>query len=830
MSRKFKKLLSKGFLGLLTCLLLLPTASFANQDKLNQIQSQLAGLDPVTDEIKSAISNIQGAINKSNELKNDLKSAIEKEKLNNGLVEEYKTKLDESKANLEKSNADLELAVKTLEEALKIYEDKDKELKEKLAKIEEIKSEAASEKEKLVAKKAEIATTIEQINNKKALIEASKNTISSLQSSISSLNTSINSQNTVISNINTQISNLNSSINTLSQAITTQQTVVSTAQTNVNSAGSSLSSATSAVITQETIVAQALIDKNNAQSSLNTANTNLQQAQSAIQGAEGLEYTVYYLTRGFGGVAVPDGIICTGILDSNVMQPPVCDNRYENFIIKFTGQITVPDHWTTTYFAGYTDDGFRMYVNGELAIDEWVEKGSSWSPYSPTYDVSTDNTLDVEIWWYNGGGPGYYYLGWAIPGGWTGAGCDYTGGWGIGFSCDLNTFSHGESTQEQIDAYNAAVSAQAAAQTNYNNRLAAYNTQASTLQTLNAAKSAAQSDYDNKNTSLNSANQALASLIQQKNTAESQLATASSNLQTEQNTLNKLTSDLNGLNDNLFKEQQAFSQNETDLANLESNKTNFESEETNINTTISSKEAELVKEEQNSQALNIEKENLYQDYQGKESAKKESESKLEESKTNLATAETDYQNKTTELKLSTKAIEDVKNNISQAESEINGASSSVESLISKTKSDQEKARIEAAKEAAKQAVQSGGEATPEQKAIIVNSILEEAKGQPVDAATIAEAGIDYEDLPPDTPVELENGVVLTAEIVDALEIFENPAEIFSTVFSDPGKALKALANIGADMSPEVREKAEDIVVITVIVGQIVVSSSIMRRL
>jgi chromosome segregation ATPase len=829
LSRKYKRLLSKGFLLLLSFLLMLPAASFANQDKLNQIQSQLAGLDPVTDEIKSAIANIQGAINKSNELKNDLKSAIEKEKVNKGLVEESKTKLDESKANLEKSNADLELAVKTLEEALTTYEAKDKELKEKLAQIEQIKSEAASEKEKLVAKKAEISNTIEQINNKKALIESSKKTISSLQSSISSLNTSINSQNAVISNINTQISNLNSTITTLGQAITTQQSVVATAQTNVNSSASSLASAASAVVSQETVVAQALVDKNNAQSSLNTANTNLQQAQSAIQGAEGLEYTVYYLTRGFGGVAIPDGIICTGVLDSNVMQPPVCGNRYENFIVKFTGQITVPDHWTTTYFAGYTDDGFRMYVDGQLAIDEWVEKGSSWSPYSPTYNVSTDKTLDVEIWWYNGGGPGYYFLGWAIPGGWTGAGCDYTGGWGIGFSCDLDTFSHGESTQEQIDAYNAAVSAQAAAQTNYNNKLAAYNTQASTLQTLNAAKSAAQSDYDNKNTSLNSANQALASLIQQKNTAESQLATASSNLQTEQNTLNKLTSDLNGLNDNLSKEQQALGQNETDLANLESTKTNLESEETNINTTISSKETELANEEQNSQKLNSEKENLYQDYQGKESAKKESEAKLEESKTNLASAEAEYQNKTTELESSAKAIEDVKNNISKTESEINNASSGAESLISKTKSDQEKAKIEAAKEAAKEAVQSGGEATPEQKAIIVESILEQSKGEAVDVAAIIEAGIDLEDLPPDTPIELENGVVLTAEIADALEVFEDVGELFSEAFSDPGKVLKAFANVGADMSPEVREKAEDIVVVTVIVGQMIVAGSIMRR-
>ena len=113
----------------------------------------------------------------------------------------------------------------------------------------------------------------------------------------------------------------------------------------------------------------------------------------------------------------------------------------------------MPSDWTSVYFAGYTDDGFKMYVDGNLAIDNWVEQGTTWSPYSPIYDVSLDKTLDVEIWWYNGGGPGSYHLGWAIPGGWTGAGCDYTGGWGVGFSCNLNTFSHGtQATQEQIDA------------------------------------------------------------------------------------------------------------------------------------------------------------------------------------------------------------------------------------------------------------------------------------------------------------------------------------------------------------------------------------------
>jgi hypothetical protein len=145
-----------------------------------------------------------------------------------------------------------------------------------------------------------------------------------------------------------------------------------------------------------------------------------------------------------------------------------------------------------------------MYVDGQLAINAWVEKGSSWSSYSPVYDVSQDKTLDVEIWWYNGGGPGYYHLGWAIPGGWTGAGCDYTGGWGVGFSCNLNTFSYGVgATQSQIDAYNAAVTAQATAQTDYNaklaiynDKLAVYNTANSTLTTYNQTLTIKTTAYD----------------------------------------------------------------------------------------------------------------------------------------------------------------------------------------------------------------------------------------------------------------------------------------------------------------------------------------------
>jgi hypothetical protein len=238
----------------------------------------------------------------------------------------------------------------------------------------------------------------------------------------------------------------------------------------------------------------ALEERNDAQDALNIANINVQTTQSNMQaaGGTGLAYTVYNLLRN-GNQAVPGSVLCSGTWNSNYMSLPVCGNRFENFIVKFTGQITVPSWFTTVSFAGYTDDGFRMFIDEDLVSNQWVEQGVRWSPWSPTYDVSEDKTLDVEIWWYNGGGPGSYHLGWTIPGGMTGAGCDYAGDprvWGENFSCNLNTFSSGSGpTQAQIDAYDEALAARATAQTAYNNKLAVYNDKLSIYNSENATLS-----------------------------------------------------------------------------------------------------------------------------------------------------------------------------------------------------------------------------------------------------------------------------------------------------------------------------------------------------
>ncbi len=114
-----------------------------------------------------------------------------------------------------------------------------------------------------------------------------------------------------------------------------------------------------------------------------------------------------------------------------------------------------------------------------------------------------------------------------------------------------------------------------------------------------------------------------------------------------------------------------------------------------------------------------------------------------------------------------------------------------------------------------------------EEAIALEELLTEYG--PTDAISFEdfqESGLDYENLPPDQPVMLENGVILTAEVADAIEIFENPSELLLTVLTDPGKSLKAFANIGADMTPEQRKETQAVVVASIIVGQLIASTNL----
>jgi hypothetical protein len=123
------------------------------------------------------------------------------------------------------------------------------------------------------------------------------------------------------------------------------------------------------------------------------------------------------------------------------------------------------------------------------------------------------------------------------------------------------------------------------------------------------------------------------------------------------------------------------------------------------------------------------------------------------------------------------------------------------------------------------------ESTPEEIAVAVEALISAADGEAVTTEDMEEAGLTYENLPPDTPVEVRtdangNEVVITAQVAAALEVLASPAEFIGAVFEDPAQALLALASIGADMSEEERKESTETVLAAVIVGQIATQSAV----
>lgn len=69
-------------------------------------------------------------------------------------------------------------------------------------------------------------------------------------------------------------------------------------------------------------------------------------------------------------------------------------------------------------------------------------------------------------------------------------------------------------------------------------------------------------------------------------------------------------------------------------------------------------------------------------------------------------------------------------------------------------------------------------------------------------------------------VTLDNGVTLTQEVAEQMELLQNPSELVTELLTNPAAVLSALSNIGADMSPEARVKSKKVVISAVIAGNI----------
>jgi hypothetical protein len=75
-------------------------------------------------------------------------------------------------------------------------------------------------------------------------------------------------------------------------------------------------------------------------------------------------------------------------------------------------------------------------------------------------------------------------------------------------------------------------------------------------------------------------------------------------------------------------------------------------------------------------------------------------------------------------------------------------------------------------------------------------------------------------------VSLDNGVVITASVADAIQIFDTPSDVLTTVLVDPKKVFKAISNVGADLPKKVRKKSQQVVFPVIIVGSVITSATL----
>lgn len=91
-------------------------------------------------------------------------------------------------------------------------------------------------------------------------------------------------------------------------------------------------------------------------------------------------------------------------------------NMYEDFIVQYTGFITV-DADTEIMFYAPADDGVKFYLNDSLIINDWYDKGGGGS-VSQSVPFIAGVSQPFTLWFYENGGGAWVQLWWLKDGVW----------------------------------------------------------------------------------------------------------------------------------------------------------------------------------------------------------------------------------------------------------------------------------------------------------------------------------------------------------------------------------------------------------------------------
>ena len=97
------------------------------------------------------------------------------------------------------------------------------------------------------------------------------------------------------------------------------------------------------------------------------------------------------------------------VISFNFDQNPI--GVYDDFQVRWTGEINAPSSGAYA-FRTFSDDGVRLFINGELVIDEWRDFGMTNHYGSIDLDAG-QHSLVLE--YYENGGGAQCYLFWTVP-------------------------------------------------------------------------------------------------------------------------------------------------------------------------------------------------------------------------------------------------------------------------------------------------------------------------------------------------------------------------------------------------------------------------------
>lgn len=495
--------------------------------------------------------------------------------------------------------------------------------------------------------------------------------------------------------------------------------------------------------------------------------------------------------------------------------------QHDDYQYRWTGYLKQTRHWTPQ-FRLCSDDGMKLFINGQLIIDNWYDRGGQCGA-SVGYYMDSDDWVPIEVWWYENGGGANGSLQWDIGQGFVPVPPEY-------FSTSVPepvippTLNAPTMVQASVDGSTVTVNWNPPEPSNTEvERYAifwSYDDWQSGFAIASTTTSA----------TINNVPESTTVWIKVRSDNDSQSVYSGWSDVIQIFVEDYVTPEEQAEIDRIEAERLAAEEAERQrieaerLAAIEAERQRLEAERIAAEAAEAERQRILAEQERQRQLEAIaraEAERLAAEEAARKKAEEEERLRLEEEARKKAEEEErlrleEEARKKAEEEARLKAEEEAR---LKAEEEARLEAERLE----RERLEQERLEQERLEEERRRAEQ---EAEEEETTPV------EGPKPPVEEPKPFDPEVDYNSLPPDQPVELENGVILEAQVVAALQLFEDPAEMLSEIFSDPGKVLTALGNVGADMSPEKREEAQAVVVAAIVVTQIVgaaVSQVIQRR-